>query len=235
MQYMGCLIEYEEILLGKRQEFSSLYVQKGAKPEIVAGLLRYAFNNLLGWTPEEVKNYATMEMVGKLRLGNAVKKLSFPAELSMGREKNMFYLVSLMYPEKYGMIKRDIILAAYKAVLSGELPKIPKNFFFKADSQLYTAICLQYAISMNITVRSIKELYAKFADNAWAWNFLKKARLDVPCRDMYRYPVEMLHDALDEEQKNDLYYHYYLFKASLDKAVRIKEGYHAGNRAQKVH
>ena len=67
MQNMGLLMEYEDILLKKRKDFSATYIGQNASQKDIKELFQYVFENLLEWTPEMARDYLTMDIIQKLR------------------------------------------------------------------------------------------------------------------------------------------------------------------------
>lgn len=66
MQNMGLLMEYEDILLKKRKDFSATYIGQNASQKDIKELFQYVFENLLEWTPEMARDYLTMDTIQKL-------------------------------------------------------------------------------------------------------------------------------------------------------------------------
>ncbi|WP_155242958.1 hypothetical protein [Dorea longicatena] len=56
MQNMGLLMEYEDILLKKRKDFSATYIGQNASQKDIKELFQYVFENLLEWTPEMARD-----------------------------------------------------------------------------------------------------------------------------------------------------------------------------------
>lgn len=69
------LMEYEMILLGKRVEFSSTYIKKDTSEDEVRPLLRYVFQDLLGWGAQDIYHYATPKLIQKLHLARVIRKI----------------------------------------------------------------------------------------------------------------------------------------------------------------
>lgn len=197
-------MEYEMILLGKRVEFSSTYIKKDTSEDEVRPLLRYVFQDLLGWGAQDIYHYATPKLIQKLHLARVIRKIEYPPELN--RNKDLFYLAQIVYPESIHIPQAKLILTVYQRVLSGEMKKFPKNFFLATRSDMYLNICMEYAIEHFLPVYDLKTLYQKFSDTDWAMQFLKRVRLDDPCKSLFEYPIDMFHESLREEQKNTLYY-----------------------------
>ena len=206
-------MEYEDILLGKRKDFSSVYMGKNASQTNIKSILKFAFEELLGWTPETVRDYTDHNLIKALHLERPVKKLYFPPEVS--RETDLFYLAGILYPETIHFSKKELILKVYQEVLDGKIAKYPKNFFTSSDGKLTACTCLYYALKQFLNITSIDELYAYFADRTQANAFLKRVRLKVPCDDIYEYPIDMLHDSLPETQRDELCYRFERFLAEM--------------------
>lgn len=213
MKNIGLIMEYEDILLGKRNEFSTSYLSKDNAENDGMIILKYVFENLLGWSPVTIRDFISPELIRMLHLQRVVNKIEFPPELD--KNKDLFYLAWLMYPETVHHTRRDLTLKIYQQVLRGELTKFPKNFFLTARGEMNASICLQYAINQNLCVKTIEELYMMFSDKKRAREFLGKVRLLVPCGDIYEYPIDMLHDSLPTSQKNEFFYMYGKFLSVL--------------------
>lgn len=210
---IGLILEYEDILLGKKRDFSVSYIGKENAESNALAVIRYAFEELLGWSPTTIRDFVSLELIKKLHLQRAVNKIEFPPELDP--KEDLFYLAWLLYPHTVHHTRRDLTLHIYQRVLNGDLIKFPKNFFLTANGELNASICLQYAINQKLYITSIHELYAFFSDFEKAKEFLKEVRLITPCNDIYDAPIDMLHFCLPKIQRNDLYYYYYRFQNSI--------------------
>ncbi len=204
MSNIGLIMEYEDILLGKRKEFSPEYVGKNTIAKDIREFLKYVYEDLLHWTPQMIRDYNNAELVKSLYLTKAIKKIPFPSELSA--DEDFFYVAKFLYPDIIRCSKKHLTLRVYERVLSGDLVKYPKKFFSDADGELNLNICFQYAVSQNLQVKSIEELYAYFSNKEQGIAFLKEARLYNPYVNYYEYPIDILHESLPSQQKNMLFY-----------------------------
>lgn len=207
-------MEYEDILLGKRKDFSTAYLGKENSEKEALDIIRYAFEKLLGWSPVMIRDYCTPELIQLLHLQRPVNKIEFPPELD--RNQDLFYIAWLLYPHTIHHSKRDLTLRVYQKVLDGRLVKFPKNFFLTASGEINASICMRYAINQFLNVSGTKNLYMFFADISKAREFLKEVRLLVPCTDIYEYPIDMLHNCLSKSQQNDLFYRYGRFLTEMN-------------------
>ena len=213
MNKIGFVLEYEEVLLGQRQDFSPTYIKRGTPEKDVVDVLKYAFIDLLGWTPQQVFSYINPKLIHALRLDRVVAKIDYP--IGLNKEKDLNYLASVIFPEAKQLTKEQIALEIYKKVLNGELNKYPKNFFMKYGSDRYIKGCMRYAVEEFANTYNPVELYKKFADPEWTAKFLERAQLDTVTSDMYEYPVDLLHISLTDEQKNEFWYQFVRFQNDL--------------------
>lgn len=206
-------MEYEDILLGKKKDFSTTYIGKENIQDNALCVIRYAFEELLQWSPTTIRDFASLELIKKLHLQRAVNKIEFPPELDP--KKDLFYLAWLLYPHTVHHTRRDLALQIYQSVLDGKLVKFPKNFFLTANGELNASICLQYAINQRLYISDIKELYLFFSNVKNAKAFLEEVRLLTPCMDIYEYPIDMLHNCLPRKQQSEFFYRYAKFLTTL--------------------
>ena len=210
---IGLLIEYEEILLHKRKDFSSAYMGKGTLAKSACSVFRFAFEDILGWSPQMVRDYISPELMELLHLQKPLNRISFPPELD--KKNDLFYLAWMMYPETINIKKRELVLRVYEKVRNKIISKFPKGFFSEAEGELNACICLQYVINQELKFNSIQELYEMFADTETISIFLRKNKLYAPCCEFYETPLDMLHNALPESEKNELFYQFSRFREEL--------------------
>ena len=179
MQNMGLLMEYEDILLKKRKDFSATYIGQNASQKDIKELFQYVFENLLEWTPEMARDYLTMDIIQKLHLMRPLRKLEYPPEINI--DQDLFSVAWMVYPEQIHISRHELVLNVYQKVLSDKLIKYPKKFFLEADGEVNACICLLYA----------------------------------QCHSIFEYPIDFLHAALPDNQKNELCYRYERFKMLL--------------------
>ena len=206
---IGLKMEYDDILSGKLEDFSPVYMKKDVPQSEYIELLKYCFGEILGWSPADIKNHVSWELIKKLHLQKVLEKIDFPPELD--KKQNLFYLANILYPSS-ASDKRTVILTVYKMVLSGESRKFPKNFFYLATGENNLFNCLNYAIHENLFFADVHAIYRFFSDKDKAIPFLTEVKLLTPCTDNYDTPLDMIHDFLPDEQKDETYYTFYKLK-----------------------
>lgn len=181
-------------------------------------LFRFAIENILNWKPADIVSSLDINTIKNLHLLVPYKYLMFPDELN--KQKDCFYVAHLLYPNEIPYSTRDSVIISYQKVLSQENGKFTKNFFSGSEGDLRACICLQYLLKEYLSFPSVEEIYYFFS-TAKALSTLKHYRLSVVCSEYYESPLEFVHSALPETQKNELYFQYYRFEAALN-AKKLK-------------
>lgn len=138
------ILEYESILLKKANSFSTTYIGKDAKEKDVLPIFRYVFEEILNWSPKEIHDRISLNLLKKLKLYRLYRKVEFPNGLSP--EKDVFFLAFKLYPKEIGYTKKDIVLYIYEQTLRGHRKKIPKNFFDYSTGSFNASLCLQHVL-----------------------------------------------------------------------------------------
>ena len=138
-----------------------------------------------------------------------MKYINFPPELN--KESDYYYLSTLLYPNVIKIDIKQLVLRTYKDVLSGRLCKFPKEYLSGTEGMMRAGICLQYMLNQHYTFPTIKDMYKFFSEPAGS-RALKEYRLNNICNEIYECPIDYLHEALPNVQKNEYWYHYYRFR-----------------------
>ena len=87
----GLLNEYDEILLGKRRKFSSMYFNfSDSTNELMAlSVIKYAIEHYLKWKPNEAYNMLTKKVLKQLHLSSLLTYIKFPIELNKIKDFQM--------------------------------------------------------------------------------------------------------------------------------------------------
>lgn len=204
------MFEYDLILVGKKNSFSPFFFNYNNEHNQIAALFifQYAIEKYLKWTAEEARVYFTYEVAKLMKLDGIIRYIQFPAELDP--KVDLFYIIHLIYPKKVKYDKKDLILRTYKEVLSGRLYKFPKEYLSGSMGVIRACVCFQYMVTQYLPFNNIEEMY-KFFSSTNGIKALKKYRLYAICTDIFDYPIDYLHEALNSKQKNEFYYHYYKF------------------------
>lgn len=201
------LREYDDLLLGRRKSFSSSLMSKTHGSQLCAELLKVIFERYLHWTPIQVRDCLDQNYIKLLKLDTLINRLSCPPEVDRRRE--FYYVAWNLYPSTINVTPEGLIAKLYKEVVTGDIPKYPKGYFEGNDGRLRAKILFKTMANEYLPRFANKEeLYAFFASNRGS-TCLNNYKLGVPLREYYDSPLDYLHDALSERQKDwDLYEKY---------------------------
>lgn len=99
----NAILEYEQILQGKssRTKLSTTYFRADSNEQnhkTAVHILRYIFTKIYKWTPLDVMNKASKQMISDLKITIPYSKLIFPKE--MNPKRDYFYLAKILFPEE---------------------------------------------------------------------------------------------------------------------------------------
>lgn len=207
----SAITEYEGTLVGKRKSVSTFYFSYGetGNMKLALQIMQYAFETYLKWTPQELRDYLTLDVLERLKLKSLLRYIVFPPELNA--KEDLFYIAWLLYPETIHFSPKDLTLRVYSKLLEGKLQKYPKDFFTGSDGVTRSQICLRYMIEHYLNFTTVKDLYTFFSKEECN-KTLRRYKLLVICRDLYDTPVDYIHLSLAKEQRDEFWYHYYTFQ-----------------------
>lgn len=204
---------YDQVLLGRKETCgkelfeTTVNNRKEYNPideERAIGVVKYAFEYYLGWSPEQTYENISDDILQKLKLNGLVyQRIKFPIELDPS--DNLKYLVHRMYPEKYSYDSSKAIIEYYDKVLSGEIKRFKKGFFAQDDGKDRAAICFRHMLDLSGRFSSIKEIYDFFCTTDGR-KMLSRYKLTSACRDLFEFPIDFLHYSLSAADREDRYY-----------------------------
>lgn len=204
--------EYDKVLLGKDVKSLNCYLFESEQNEKIAiELMKYAFSYYLDWSPEDVYNNLTYEILEDLKLTKMLKYLKFPCELD--KKKDLYYVACILYPKKFKVNNVELAIICYKEILEGKRAKFPKEYLTGQLGYTRAYACLQYLLVNYLSFDSKEDMYKFFASSSGT-KTLKKYKLSSACMDLFDTPLDFLHYALPENIKSDFLYNLYKFRSS---------------------
>lgn len=205
------LFEYEEILLGNKNNFSISF--HGSKESITRSLKiiwEYAICKLLGWKIEDAVSFLTESIAKQLCLNKTYIYFD-----NIGcRRINFRAILHQLFPEKIRYTITNETIDEYERVLkigqwadNPEPYKFQKNFFLDTYGIERSAIVLNYAISRSLGNLSSEELYTFFANKKSANEWLSQQKLDKLSRLLYDSHLDYLHYSISDKMKSDFLYY----------------------------
>lgn len=204
------IYEYENILLGKKKNFTTTYFELSAEQNEKTALLvfHHAIKHYLRWNQKQVEECLDWNVIRRMRLCTLMKYIRFPAESD--REKDLYILYNKLYPRRSRAGLKEPTISVYKRVLSGERTKFPKGYFDGIEGMYRSLICFQYMITLLKPFNNVDEMYKFFASNRGT-AALKKHKLSIVCNTIYETPIDYLHTALPSEHRNVFLFNMYKF------------------------
>lgn len=221
----GLILEYDDVFIGKRDHLSTVFFADATRPKqhkIALELIRYAIETRLRWTPVEVRDFLSEDILQKLKLKVLLKYIIFPK--AYFHEYDLFYIAWCLYPQTKNMTEEELELRVYRRLLASDTYRIPAEFFSFAEGTRRAGNCLSYAIE---TYHQFPKddgfpMYEFFAgDKAVA--FLKQCKLYKVCRQMFPTPLDYLHTALRTDERKKIYYSFFSFLARMKKDEQTEE------------
>lgn len=205
------MLEYDEMLIGKRKKLPLIFFSNGttANHRLALEIMKYSFETYLQWTPMEICDWLTMDIIKQLKLNSLLRYIIYPKELEI--TSDLFYMAKLLYPSSISFSQTELILYVYKRMLSSKRGKFPKEFFNGVNGIYRATVCLRYMIEHYIPFDNIPQLYQLFASPKIS-KLLRTYKIIGVCEDLFGTPLDFLHETLTEEQKNNGLYLYYKFK-----------------------
>lgn len=202
------LREYDEVLTGNRNNYSSACMSKSNGGRLIAEILDYIFSYYIRWTPTQVRDCLTPEIVKALHLESFIKRIPCPPEV-LPKKGELYYVAWYIYSETKNASRIDLIIKVYMDVLHERITKFPKGYFDGNDGYSRARILLLTMIREFYSFESQEEMYSFFASDAGR-RAIHEHKLGVPLRELYSSALDYLHDALGEKQgSHQLYMKYH--------------------------
>jgi len=204
----------------KKDRHDNLTAQ--AKQEQALQILKYVIDVLIDKTPEEA--LMQFEVPGEAekyketwKLDTVIEYVHFPPGI---KKNNYKYLFSLIFPKQIKYDEEEQTLGIYRKLLSGEIPRFPRNFFQRNADEKLIQMLHEY-IHTHMRVTSIDKLYEKFRDPVAGNKILKDARLFSAYKSKSSSPLEYLHMMLIWYREDmPVLFNVYSFLASYEMAGR---------------
>lgn len=175
--------------------------------KLAVALFKYVFS-ILKWTPHDVMNFLSKEVIEKLKLDCVYNQLLFPNEVNS--RSNPGYVAKLCYPDSLPELDiENIWLMSYQKVLSGG--NFKKDFFIDENRYKKARLFLNWYLTTHVKdeFKDIESTYAFFGSDKGK-SYLKAIKLYGVCEQLYESPLEYFHMSLPNDhdeysQDEDLY------------------------------
>lgn len=211
--YANVIEEYNDILCGIKKRYTANVI---LNDKSVRAIGQYAMAYYMEWTPYDVKEKLTLDILKKLKLDRIFEKYSdFPHELN--QKKDMFFYAHWLYPNEIPYDIRAGVLNVYRDILDGKRRLFTMNFFADDYALERAEICLQEALKRH-EFKNVQEMYELFSSEQ-AYDFLENYKLSKPNQMYYHSPLIFLHSALPSDLRCEFLYNYYIFLPQYKKQI----------------
>lgn len=201
------LKEYDDVMMGRRKTYSSALMTKEQGPYLCAELLKSIFTLYMHWTPEQVRDQLTPDVVKTMKLWPLVKRLPCPPELNPAKE--LYYVAWHLWPETRTVKTPELIIKLYTDILNENMKKFPSGYFDGNDGYIRARILFMTMVREFLPpFENLEAMYMYFASPAGK-KCISKYKLTIPLRELYGSALAYLHDALPEWQRDDDLYEKY--------------------------
>lgn len=202
------LSEVQEILLNKRQHYSASFLDRDTGDVNIYEALRYLFEAFLEWTPVQVRDCLTADIIRLLKMEPLINRVPCPPELDRNRDYE--YVAWYLYPETRNCTKKDLAIKVYHRLNNGEISRFPKGYFDGTVQAWFRARCAFQCMLIEYMppFSSLEAMYAYFASPKGR-EAIREYKLLVPLRELYESPLDYLHDSLSSQQKSEELYEKY--------------------------
>lgn len=197
--------------------------------EDAAGLMRYVFEEVIGWSPYDVQNHCNKDVIDRLGLRPAYRALMWPATYDANGKRvplvdsrsGYGYVAALLYPNVIHTLgKQKLWIMEYNAMMSGRGQRAFRvDDFLGNDGYDHARLLLNHYLINHPDDRfkNIEDVYRVFANKKDADKILKKAKLLIISQALFKSPLEYLHAALPDDGTeagcDHLCYDFYRFEA----------------------
>ena len=201
---------YDYSLITSRDPIRAYFENKtpGACQQLALNLIRYASETRLQWSPTELRDFLTKDILDLLHLTFTLPYIQFPEGMSSDRD--LYYIAWCIYPSTRNKNLEDIELRPYIDFINHRLYKLPREYFTGLDGIRRACNALNYVVETFHPFESMEQYYAFFSSSRGR-KFIAKYRLTHICRDTFDTVLDFAHTALPENLRDEALYHYYWF------------------------
>ena len=198
---------FEQYLLDRISVLPKNFIPKDRErsEEMSIELIRFVVERYLGWTPEVAYNKLTPDIIRTMKLTLLCQNIYAPSKDYLDRD--FYIIIQKLYPDIVTNSFVENVIAIYKKVLNGELPRFPKGFFEGAKGETKALFCLRYAMNQKLLLHSndTLERYLFFSRKDGA-QFIRNVRLGLPLKTIFENAIEYYHASASPEEKSDFAY-----------------------------
>lgn len=183
-------------------------------------LFRYALDTRLHWSPTEIRDYLTMEVIDDLKLRPVFRYINFPNGLI--KESSLFYIAWAIYPQTQNKSIADMELVTYRKYLDGAIKKLPQHYFKDEFRTQRAYNCLIDRLNYYHPFSSDDPFYMyEYFVSPGCVPFLGKSKLIKICVELNINPLEFFFSALSNNQRDFIMFSFFEFMLQYNSVKEI--------------
>ncbi|WP_126424721.1 hypothetical protein [Brevibacillus marinus] len=187
---------YKRILAGKQKRFSPYEFEDiQYRKQKIQLVLRYAFEQVKQWTPEEARERLSLKDVKELKLHLVREYIEPPVE---AKPTDVYYLVEYAYPFLPRPTEAQKVLWVYQEVLSGVRRHFPPHYFQSVKGEERARICFEHLWKNILQIQDVRSLPRIFAKTEHAYRILRSYKLKILVDTLYFSPYDLITELYPE-------------------------------------
>ena len=208
------IYNFQNYLLGetKKFQFKPSNISEEEKKKLTLKIVKWVIEDMLGWTPKEASEHFGEKEVKTYKLTSLLDNF-FSGE-GMGK-RNYLYMLSLIYPESIEYDASKGIIEIWDNILENRTQRFPTNHFIGEQGRERAFTLLDEFNKRYVPAADFQELYKKYGESNEINNLLRTAKLYTSLSRFCNYPIQLLHQMLQEKypgEENEYLYAVYLYK-----------------------
>jgi hypothetical protein len=207
------IMAYDEMFIGITDRLPITFfsnISSAVCHNIALELFHYAFDTRLHWSPTEIRDYLTLEIINDLKLMPVFRYIKFPNGLIP--ENSLFYIAWCIYPKTQNKSIQEVELQTYRRYLDGTIKKLPQHYFQDEYGPQRAYNCLIDRLNYYQPFSSDDPFYIyEYFVSPGCVPFLGKAKLIKLCVMLNLNPLEFFFKALSPSQKDFAMFSFFEF------------------------
>lgn len=187
---------YKKILSGEQKRFSPYEFEDAQyRKQKIQSVLRYAFEQVKQWTPEQARAELSWSDVKELKLHLVREFIEPPIE---AKADDVYYMVEYAYPYLPRPSEKEKVLWVYQEVLAGRRRHFPPHYFQAVKGEERAKICFDYMWRELIGLTDIRQIPQMFAKTETAYAILRKYKLKILVDTLFFSPFDLVTEMYPE-------------------------------------
>ncbi len=208
------IYNFQNFMLGETNKFywKPAEISDEEKKKRTLKIVKWVIEDLLDWTPQDALEHFGEKEIKTFKLKQLLDP--FFAKEGKGR-RNYKYMLSLIYPEVIKYDASEGIIEIWDDILNNRQQRFPVNHFNGDQGRKRVFTLLDEFNKRYLPVSSTEELYKKYSESNEINKLLRNAKLYASLSPFYKYPIQLLHQMLEEVypgEEDEYLYSIYLYK-----------------------